>query len=300
MPDLWTISREPAPSGVAVGLIRRSRTERPEEREGRLTPRDLELLTTVGRQKVATTDQLAHLYFGDRSTASRRLARLVGMGFLKVAVQHLNTSNLYLLTKKALAILVREGVEAESLHLGRLPASEHLEHLRALGDFHAMLAREVGAHDGLALNLLLFEHDLRRLAGSPPPEYLPDLLTRLVRPRMDPLGLAVEIDLGAESAEFVARTKARVTVALARERRPLFGLDRWRALVVAPARARLRSLAVAIAAEGGGGLWLGTDFGRLQETGVFGRSYATCTTIAATERADAITFPLTLLPGGHR
>ncbi len=283
-----------------MGLIRRSRTERPEEREGRLTPRDLDLLTTVGRQKVATTDQLAHLYFGDRSTASRRLARLVGMGFLKVAVQNLNTSNLYLLTKKALAVLVREGVESESLHLGRVPASEHLEHLRALGDFHAMLAREVAADEELALDLLLFEHDLRRLSGSPPPEYLPDLLARLVRPRLDPLGLAIEIDLGAESAEFVARTKARVTVALARERRPLFGLDRWRALVVAPARARLRSLAAAIVAEGGGELWLGTDFGRLQETGVLGLAFATCASIAATARADAVAFPLSLLPRGRR
>lgn len=294
------VGREPAPSGLAVGLIRRSRTERPEEREGRLTPRDLELLTTVGRQKVATTDQLTLLYFGDRSTASRRLARLVGMGFLKVAVQNLNTSNLYLLTKKGYVTLVREGVEAESLHLGRMPASEHLEHLRALGDFHAMLAGGLAAHEGLSLDLLLFEHDLRRLSGSPPPEYLPDLLVRLVRPNMSPLGLAVEIDLGGEAVEFVARTKARVTVALARERKPLFGLDRWRALVVAPARARLRSLAAAIAAEGGGGLWLATDFARLQEVGVFGAAFATCAAVAATPRTNAVTFPLSLIPRGAR
>lgn len=281
-----------------MGLIRRSRTERPEDHEGRLTPRDLDLLTTVGRQKVATTDQLAHLYFGDRSTASRRLARLVAMGVLKVAIQNLNTSNLYLLTKKGYVTLVREGVEAESLHLGRMPASEHLEHLRALGDFHVMLAGELAAHKDLSLDLLLFEHDLRRLSGSPPPEYLPDLLVRLVHPNMSPLGLAVEIDLGGEAVEFVARTKARVTVALARERKPLFGLERWRAVVVAPARARLRSLAAAIAAEGGGGLWLATDFARLQEAGVFGEAFATCAAVAATPRANAVTFGVSLIPRG--
>lgn len=279
-----------------MGLIRRSRTERPKDHEGRLTPRDVELLTTVGRQKVATTDQLATMYFGDRSTASRRLARLVGMGLLKVSVRDLNSPNFYLLTKKGHATLIREGVDEESLHLGRLPAAEHLEHLRALGDFHAMLAREVPAHTGVTLDLLLFEHDLRRLSGSPPPSYLPDLLVRLARGEAPATGYAIEIDLGAESAEYLARTKARTTVALARERRPLFGLDRWRPLLVTPSASRLHTLAVAIAAEGGGNLWAGSEFGRLQSHGVLGASFATVTTIAATSRNAPIAYDLTLRP----
>jgi hypothetical protein len=278
-----------------MGLIRRSRTARPKERAGKLTPRDVEILTTVGRQKVATTHQLTHLYFGDCSTASRRLARLVGMGFLKVAIQDLNSPNLYLLTKKGHAALVHEGVDEESLHLGRLPAREHLEHLCALGDFHVLLAGEVAAREGLELNLMLFEHDLRRLSGSPPPDYLPDLIVRLAQAHTPSIGYAVEIDLGAESAEFIARTKVRTTVALARERRPLFGLDRWRPVLVTSSAVRLRNLAAAIVAEGGGNLWLCTEFARLQSSGVLGSSFATASTVHETPRGETLSYPLQLV-----
>ena len=280
-----------------MGLIRRSRTERPPEHDGRVTERDLEILTTVGRQKIATTDQLATAYFGDRSTASRRLARLVAMGHLRVEVPAQNGSNIYLLTKRSLALLVREGVEEESLHLGRMPGVEHLEHLRALGDFHAMLRAELGAHEGVELLLVLFEHDLRRLAGAQVPRYIPDLIVRLRSgPRV--IAYAVEIDLGGEGADFFARSKVRETVSLARARQPLFGLDRWRPLVVAPARTRLARLATAIAAESGGGLWLGTDFQALQSGGVLGRSFASITTVAALARGAEIPFGESLLALG--
>lgn len=277
-----------------MGLIRRSRTTRPDEHEGRVTPRDAAILEMVGRQKVATTDQIAHLHFGDRSTASRRLARLQGMGLLRVHVPEQNGPNYYSLSKTALAYLVREGVEAESLHVGRPPAREHLEHLRALGDFHALLAAEVALRPGVALDLVLFEHDLRRLSGSPPPPYLPDLIVRLAR-QGTAIGYAVELDLGGEGAEFFARSKVRETVALARARRPLFGLDRWRPLLVAPTTTRLRSLATATAAEGGGVLWLGTEFDVLRERGALGAAFATAATIAATPRGAALTFTESLI-----
>lgn len=279
-----------------MGLIRRSRTVRPDPYDGRVTPRDLEILTLVGRQKVASTEQIALVFFGDRSTASRRLGRLVAMGLLKVEAPSLNAPNLYLLTKRGLSLLRREGADEASLHRGRLPAREHLEHLGALGDLHAMLLHDLAWREGISLELLLFEHDLRRLAGSPPPEYLPDLLVRFDVGGVASTGYAIEVDLAAEGIEFFVRTKVLHTLALAHAQQPLFGLERWRPVLVTSSRARLRSLSAALAAEGAGALWLVTDFDHLREHPALGPSFASAAAVAVTPKNNTPAFDTSLVP----
>ena len=116
---------------------RRSRRDRPTKRAGRLTERDIELLTFVGRSRVATTEALAMAFFGDRSTCSRRLARLTGAGLLRVQVEHLNAPNLYTLSERAAEHLVAEGIDEDALHVGRFPKREALEHLRHLAELRA-------------------------------------------------------------------------------------------------------------------------------------------------------------------
>lgn len=274
---------------------RRSRRTKPTKTARALTARDVELLTFVGRAKAATTDAVAALFFGERSTASRRLARLAGAGLLRVHVPHLNDPNWYCLTERGVKALLAEGVDGDTLFPGRLPKSDALAHLRHLNDFRVALLLACRARPDVELSILLADHDLRRIAGLATPPYVPDVVVELQRAGMPPLALFVEIDLAQESAPFFASTKGAFTVASAREKAVLWGMRAWRPVVLASTGTRLRSLARAMAAAGAGDLWLGSTFEALGREGVFGPAFAKLSAVAAVPRDASLAFPLRLV-----
>lgn len=103
---------------------------------------------------------------------------------------------------------------------------------------------------------------------------------------MPPIGLAIEVDLGTEAPSVVASTKGAETFALAKNRTPLWGLDRWRVVFIAPSEKRLRSVARALLEVGAGSFWFGSDMERIRTTGMLGPSWLSMTTIQAA-RTDA-------------
>src|SRR5437868_3898344 len=122
-----------------MGAIRRNREERPRAGLYRLTERDLRILHAVGRMKFARTSQLALLFFGDLSTCTRRLAKLVALGHLAAYAPHPNEENLYGLHPRGRDVLVESGVNPADLHLGRRPTRPDLGHLLAINDVRVAL-----------------------------------------------------------------------------------------------------------------------------------------------------------------
>lgn len=280
--------------------MRRSRRDRPTRRAGHLTARDIELLTFVGRSRIATTDALAAAFFGDRSTCSRRLARLAGAGLLRVHVEHLNAPNVYYLSERAAEHLVAEGVDEDALHVGRLPKREALDHLRHLAELRAQVMVAVRDRADLTLDLFLADHDLRRVAAGSVPAYVPDALVKLTHVTRGTVGLAWEVDLAHQSARYIADTKGRATVALAATRTPLWGLSTFRPLFLAPTATRLRSVAAALMEVGGDDLWWGTTFEALALVGVFGPAFLSLREVAATPRTEPLVFARGLLDSSAR
>lgn len=278
---------------------RRRRTEKPSRGAGCLTERDLEVLTFIGRSKVATTDVIARAYFSERTTASRRLSRLLGSGLIRVSVQELSQANHYSLSERGADKLVTEGVDEESLHVGRFPRREALEHLRYIAELRAEFLVAVRAQPEIALDLYLADHDLRRLAGSQVPPYVPDALVKLTTSE-GAVGLLLEVDCGHETAKLIAETKGRATRLAAAAGAPLWGLAPWRAVFVAPSPARLRSAAQALVAEGAGDCWWGTVMDRLSEVGVLGAAYGSIARIAATPRGEPLPLTESVLPSPTR
>ncbi len=276
---------------------RRRRSDKPSRRVGRLTDRDLAILECVGRCRAVQTPIIAALHFGDPSTCSRRLARLVGAGMLKVHVEHLNAANWYTLTERGAEVLIAEDVAEESLFTGRIPSAETLEHLERLNEFRAALILECrNEARGVSLRTWLADHDLRRLAGTNTPDIVPDAIVQLAQKDAPTVGLAVEIDLAHYSPRIVAERKGRITLALRKVRAPLWGLpDGWRPLFLAPSVARLRPVARALVEEGAGDLWWGTTFDLVAERGPLGPTYASMTEIAAAPRGEPVLFTRSVL-----
>ena len=284
---------------MVSGAVRRTRASKPTRGAGRLTARDIEMLTFIGRARAVTTDAVATLFFGDRSTASRRLARLAGAGLLRVHVSHLNDPNWYVLTDRGATALAADGIDPDTLFPGRLPKRDALDHLRHLTDFRVAVLLACRARPEVTLKVFLADHDLRRLAGTSTPPLVPDAIVEFERPACAPLMLLVEIDLAQESAAFFATTKGVYTRDAAKTRTPHWGMARWRPIELAPTETRLRSLARALANVGADTLWLGTTFGTLQAVGVFGAAFATMAAVSATLKEESLRFPLRLVPANR-
>lgn len=270
-----------------MGTVRRSRDERPERGKYRVTARDHDLLRAVGRMKAATTDQLRALFFGDPSTASRRLAKLVALKLLAVAVADMNSPNVYVLGEAGRELLVDVGIDAEDLHVARsVPRID--PHLRWLNDLRVALTVASRSRADVSVPLFLADHDLRRADGAS--AYIPDALVAIEEDGAEPVRLVVEVDLGGERArQFSA--KIETTVALARAGRPVWGLPYpWRPLVLAPSSARLKVLCGQVARAGGGDLWIG---GLLDAVAAdpLGSVFATAAMVAATPAGEPLRFP---------
>jgi hypothetical protein len=264
---------------------RRPRRERP-KCSGRLTARDIELLATVGKLRVATTRQLAALYFGDPSTASRRLAVLLGMGLVSVTVQDLSRPNAYVLSRKGQEELIRAGIDPEDLFVARIDRRTALDHVVALGDLHVALTLEL-ADRGVTAVALSFDHEIRRLLGPGGTPLVPDLFVACRAADDVTRAVAFEIDMAEESAGYFGRTKGDASRTLLTAKVPFFGAQVWRPVVVAPSAARLRHLGRELVAAGVGTFWFGTTFEALNTEGVLGAAYLSADELGALGRGQA-------------
>lgn len=268
---------------------RRSRAQRPAAGRWRLTERDRTILHSVGRMAQATTDQVCRLFFGETSTASRRLAKLVAARLLDVRVCDPSAPNVYTLSSRGLQLLSGSGVDAVELHCSRV--GRHLdEHLRAINDIRVEFVLVTRQQNALQVDAFHSDLDLRRASGSPPPAYLPDAMVELA---MTPgrLALVVEIDTGSESAAVFAR-KVDATVSLWRANRKCWGAapGTWRPAVFVPSEGRARALARTIVERGGGPLWLVAETAKVRRTGILGAVFATADNVAATPRLRPVSY----------
>lgn len=279
-----------------MGAIRRSRTTRPPRRAYRLNDRDLRVLRAVGRLVYATIDQLVVLgFFHTPSTCARRLAKLVALLYLAVRAPRIDGPNVYRLTQRGLDLLLGEGLDGTELHLGSRQKHEDLRHTLLGNEFRVLLVAAARARPGFSLKQALSDADLRREAGEEGalPPYVPDLLVELDTPG-GVVGLLVEADTGSESVSYFVRTKVDLLRALRVRGQSVWGLPRWRPVVVVPVARRLHALARAIVEAGEGETWLGTDLGTLRERGALGPAFATFAEIAATPNKASIPFARTL------
>ncbi len=236
-----------------MGELRMSRDERPEARGYRVTDRDLELLYAIGRMKLATTHQLADIFFGDPKTASRRLRKLLALGLVSVFVLAQERPNIYALSERGREALEGGGYATAGLHLARGVQRKDLDHLLAVNDVRAVLVAEAPAARA-QVTLFLADPDFRRAAGLAPPAYLPDALVALQVGGVE-RRLVLELDRSTERARHFAGHKVRTLVAIAGARASCLGLAwPWTVLVLARGERRIARLASAAAAEGAGSL----------------------------------------------
>jgi hypothetical protein len=270
-----------------MGALRRSRDERPARRRFRVTARDLEILRAIGRMKVATTHQVVLIFALLSSVASRRLAKLVALGCLAVAVADMNAPNLYFLTETGRVLLADAGLDEGDLHVAR-PAPRLDPHLRTLNDLRIALTVAQRRRNDVLTTLFLADHDLRRADGSN--TYIPDAVVVIEEEGAEPVRLVVEVDLGGERASQFA-SKIETTVALARAGRAVWGLPHpWRPVLLAPSVARLRVLSGQITRGGGGELWIAGELGAVLRDPL-GAVFATAAMIASAGSVDAVRFP---------
>ncbi len=278
-----------------MGAIRRARDARPEPNRYRITERDHELLHAIGRMKHATTNQIAALFFGHVTAATRRIAKLFALGLLAVHCQDLNAPNLITLTAKGEKLLVSRGAARSELHIARR-VERRDDHLRVVNDLRVGLVLAGRTRPDVRLDLYLADHDLRRTLGraARTAEYIPDAIVRLVPAAGRALHLVVEVDLGTEwKAHLVA--KVRAVHELASAHAPVYGLAfPWRPLVLAPSIARARAIARVIGEEHGGDFWA---LGLIERVTAdpYGASYALARDLVGSE-ADVDPFRRRLVP----
>lgn len=268
---------------------RRSRASTPEKKPVRLMARDVDILAAVGRMGCATTEHITRLFFGDTSTASRRLAKLVGARLLSVHLGRLDEPNGYVLTKGAVELLEAHDVEGVVLH--RSKVGRQLDpHLRALNDVRVefTLAERRGYFRVEAFHSDL---DLRRAVEGRMPSYVPDAIVEIRLHDGEQLVLFVEIDLGTESTMTFA-SKVRVTVEADEAGELVWGFapGSWIPVAIAPTAGRVRSLARAIVGAGGGDLWVLSEFAVLRERGLSGAVLARPADAETTRRGEEIAY----------
>ena len=292
---MWPCGPQPEVR-VGVGATRRSRGERPAPAKYRVTARDLEMLHAVGRMRVATTGQVARLFFRHASAATRRIAKLFALGLVIVACVDLNRENLVALTRKGLALLVAEGAAEGELHLMRR-IERHDRHLEAINDLRVGLVIAARARPVARLDTFLADHDLRRTLGRAATHapYIPDALVRLELGSSKTVHIVWEVDLGSEWSAHLRDKIARVHD-LAHSGEPLYGLPfPWRPVFLVADGKRAQQIARLVVDAGGGDFWA---IGLLATVSAdpFGAVYALARDLAGGDRGAAPGFTRRLVP----
>lgn len=260
-----------------------------------VTPRDVEVLAAVGRMKVASTRHL-RVFFGDRSTLTRRVARLFGAGYLTVWHPNQNRENRIALTARGLLLAVAHGFAADELHVGRRGDRGDV-HLDRLNDIRIALVLASRARPEVQVTEFTSDHDLRRALGVRAARrdvVIPDALVVIASPGYE-LRIALELDLASETGRQWSR-KVRATVERYRQGGDLLGLAHpWRPLLVAPTEQRLRHLARVTNDEGGGELWIGALLDDVLSD-PFGPSYGLLSEIARADRGEALPLTRAIVP----
>lgn len=243
----------------------------------------------------ATSEQLRRLFFGDPSTATRRLAKLAALKLLDVYAPTLAAPNVYTLGTHGRTFLAENGRRVDHVHRARIRRDIDA-HLRLLNEFRVELVLGSRRRRDVALRAFHADLDLRRAAGSNVPNYIPDAIVEL-SVGSAPLILLVEVDLGTEgSSEF--SSKVQTTVELWQAGEACWGAKpgTWRPVALTVTSTRARALARCIVAGGGDQLWLLGEFDVLRERGAFGPFLATAEVVAATPRAGEISYQGALAP----
>ncbi len=230
------------------------------------------------------------------TAATKRLAKLHSLGLLRVHVLDLNSENLYGLTEKGRTLLVEEGVSADELHVQREILRSDA-HLVAVNDVRVAFVLALRERPDVRVEFFFADHDLKRQVLQEHrkiPTYLPDALIQIVAAPAEPLSLVLEVDLGTEHRKQFA-PKVVATVEHARASRPLWGLSRFRPLLLAQGETRLRYLAEVIVKGGGGELWLLADLENVLRS-PFDAVVTSAAAVAATPSNQPIAWPWALVP----
>lgn len=213
-------------------------------------PRDRDIAYVVGRMGVATSIDLAPLFYGSLNTARYGFLRLTKLGLLKrferAEVSH---PAWFALTEEARDWVADEmGCEASDLRVVQGTGRMNLEAVRARNRLWVSLVLACRARSDVSLVLVRPEWALRPLSQNE--GLVPDaevVLRATDGESSRELAWFVELDAGTERLA-VWRSKIE-RYAEARGVRALYGERDWRLLVLVPSLRRARSVA-AVAAAG--------------------------------------------------
>jgi protein involved in plasmid replication-relaxation len=167
----------------------------------KLSARDLEVLTAIGRFRMLTRPQVKRWFFESVSepVVTRFIGRGTRDGLLGVERLHGNGTQLFWLTRKGRDVLVAHGVAAAELFPTSGPvAAKDFEHTAEIGNVAVWLMKRMPAPDELLPAWALQRYFSGQLQA------IPDLLALWRTPAA---ALAVEVDLGTEPVATVLLPK---------------------------------------------------------------------------------------------
>jgi len=170
-------------------------------RHAKLSARDLEVLTAIGRFRMLTRPQVKRWFFDSVSepVVTRFIERGSRGGHLGVERLHGNGMQVLWLTRKGRDALVAQGIPAADLFPATGPAAaKDFEHTLEIGNAAVWLMKRSPAPDELLPAWALQRYFSGRLTA------IPDLLVLWRNPAA---ALAVEVDLGTEPVTTVLLPK---------------------------------------------------------------------------------------------
>lgn len=217
--------------------------------EGRavLTPRDTEILYTVGVCGVLRTSDITRFFFGARATANDRLRKLYCAGFLDAHAVDLTRDNYYTLTPRGRdVVLDAHAIDPDTLRVvRRLP--KKLDHQLAITEVRLSLGLALRTHPTYALDSFETDTDLARERHAALLELIPD--AKVVIRTMatgETLPWFLEMDLGTEPVTWLVRHKLAVYARYAQLRTALYGVQNPLVVLVVPGLRRARNIARAL------------------------------------------------------
>lgn len=218
-------------------------------------PRDRDLAYVLGRMGIATSQDVAPLFFGSVHTARFAFLRLQKLGLLESFPRKSATDPAWFTLSRDAAPWVAEAMGCDESELRTVSGitRANLSAVRARNRLWVSLVLACRAAPGTALALFRPEWELRRVRGGQ--GLVPDAHVVLQvegAGRVDELVWFVELDAGTERLAVWAK-KAEAYQA-ARQRGLLYGERCWNVLVLVPTERRARSVARTCAESPAGAL----------------------------------------------